>query len=133
MILDYIDIHKLFHILGDIEGELISKSFELILFTLITYMLISEYTRDQRRDLKYIFVGFGALAFSKLVSVVVLFGVVFGDIGPVTYKYYFPLINNIIEMIAVILLINAFLFPIFVKRYGSLKDNIFILSSNPFL
>lgn len=125
MILDYINFHKVFNILGNLEGDLISKSFELILFILVTYMLFSEYTRDPRRDLKYILVGFGALAFSKLTSVIVLAGVIFGDIGPSTYTNYFPVIYNIIEMTAIILLVNAFLFPILVKQYSSLKHIIF--------
>jgi len=54
-----IDIHAIFHFLGTINGDLVRKSFEFLLFIVITYMIASEYTRDPRRDLKYLIAAFG--------------------------------------------------------------------------
>ena len=87
MILNIDNIRRIFFILGTFEGELIKTSIELILFLLITYMIVSEYTRDRRLDLKYLLIAFIALSFEKLVEFVILFGVLFKEIGPTTYRY----------------------------------------------
>lgn len=124
MIFDIIGIHSIFYTLGQPEGELVKKVFELILFVLIYYMITSEYTRDKRRELRYLIVAFGALAFEKLVSTVVLTSVVFGRLGMTTYRYYFPVMDHALEVFALILLANAFLFPILVKEFRTLRKNI---------
>jgi len=121
MIFNFVDLHKIFFILGTLEGDLIKKVFELILLVLITYMVVSEYTRDPRRDLKYLVAAFGALAFEKIVSTVVLTSVLFGGLGETTYNYYFPVIGHVLEIFALILLVNAFLFPIIIKKYKTGK------------
>jgi len=121
MIIDFIDIHKIFLFLGTLEGELVKKVFELILFLLITYMVISEYSRDQRRDLKYLIAGFSALSFEKIVSTIVLAGVLFGKLGATTYNSYFPVIDHLLETLALVLMVNAFLFPIIIKKIKSAK------------
>ncbi|MBD3248971.1 hypothetical protein GF336_02915 [Candidatus Woesearchaeota archaeon] len=118
-----IDFHQIFFLLGNIEGDLIKGLIELLLFTFTTYMLTSEYTRDPRRELKYLIAGFGALSFEKLLSTVVLANVVFGDLGFVSYKYYLPVIDNALEVLALILLANAFIFPFFSKG-DKIKKNI---------
>jgi len=118
---DFINIHTVFYILGTLEGELIKKIIELILFVLITYMVLSEYTKDQRNELKYLFVAFAVLSFQKLVSTIVLLGVIFGNIGRITYLEYLPIIDNSIEIFALILLANAFLFPLIKREYPSFR------------
>lgn len=122
--LDFIDIHSIFFFLGLPEGDLVLKSVELILFVLITYMIISEYAKDQRRDLKYLVVAFGSLSFWKLVSTVVLTSVLFGRLGLTSYVSYFPVMDNALEVFALVLLSHAFLFPILREEYGTLKRNI---------
>ena len=62
----FFDIHAVFLALGNLNGILIKEVFELIIFTLITYMLISEYRKDPRRDLRYMILGFGIFAIEKL-------------------------------------------------------------------
>lgn len=119
-----LDIHAVFLLLGKLNGELVKHVIELILFTLITYMTASEYTRDPRRELKYLLVAFATLSFQKLTATVVLASIVFGDLNSSAYTYYFNPLNHALEVIAIILLASAFLFPLLVKEYKSLKKNI---------
>lgn len=107
-----LDLHAVFNLLGRLNGELVKQVIELILFTLITYMISSEYTRDRRKELKYLIVGFGTLSLQKLISSVVLGSIVFGDLFPSAYTYFYSVLNNALETFAIALLASAFLFPI---------------------
>lgn len=131
MILDFINLHKVFYFLGTIEGSLAKVLFEFFLFLLITYMIISEYNKYPRKDLKYFIAAFGAISFEKLVSSVLLLGIVFGELGNTTYLHYFPVIDNTLSLFALILLVNAFLFPLTLKRYKSIRKNVLIQLAVP--
>ena len=67
-LLEIINIHRIFAVLGQPEGDLFKKTIEFILLFLIVYMIISEYSKDSRRDLKYLIVAFIPLAFVKFFS-----------------------------------------------------------------
>jgi len=122
--LDIINIHRFFLFLGNPEGELVKKSVELLLFILITYMVVSEYTRSPRRDLKYLIAAFSSLAFWKLASVTALASNIYGSLDNSIYLCYFPAINYFLEIVSLVLLSNAFIFPLVVKEKHSLKDKI---------
>ena len=113
MIIDY---HSFFFFLGTTLGELFKKTFELVLFTLITYMLASEFMRSKRPALKYLIFSFSIFSLNKLLATVILLGLNFGNIGPTTYYYYYPIIDLTLDVFALILLSNAFLYPIYKNR-----------------
>ncbi len=126
MVFGIIDIHRIFYVLGLPTGELIKILFEFFIFTLITYMVVSEYTRDPRRELRYLAAAFGSLSFHKLVSSVILTSVLYGGLGMTTYQYYFYLMSHVMEVFALILLSHAFLFPYISKGRNKIwKASIF--------
>ncbi len=105
------NIHAIFLALGKLQGILIKEVFELFIFTFITYMLVSEYTRDPRKELKYMILGFGTFAVEKLGTSAVLASVLFGSLNVESYAIYVPIITVPAEVFALIILTNAFLFP----------------------
>ncbi len=122
-----IDLHQLFYYLGTTHGELVKHSVELILFTFVTYMIISEYTKEHRQDLKYMIFAFGALSIERLITTLVLANVVFGTLGENFLKVYYPVVGNFLELAAIILLANAFVFPsIRQKAMRVFKKNVMI-------
>ena len=69
--------HKLNAFLSTISGELLKQSVELVLLTLVGYMLFVEWRKKQDRELKYLIVGFFALAVARLIAVLFLSQAVF--------------------------------------------------------
>jgi len=116
-----IDYHLIFRLLGTIEGDLVQRLIELLLFTFTTYMLCSEYVRDPRKSLRYLIIGFGALSFEKLFASVIITSVLFGTLGDTTYSVYLPFFDHTLEIVALILLAGAFIFPF----YKHIKKTIF--------
>ncbi len=120
-----IDLHQFFYFLGTTNGELVKRAIEFILFFFVTYMITSEYTKDQRQDLKYMMLAFGALSIERLITVFVLASAVFGTLGKNFLNLYYPIIGHALELIAIILLANAFIFPSIRQKSISLfKKNV---------
>lgn len=120
-----IDLHHVFYFLGTTEGELLKRAVELILFTFVAYMISSEYSKERRLDLKYMIFAFGALAIERLVTTFFLANVVFGTLDVNFMKIYYPIVGQVLELIAIILLTNAFIFPsIKQKAVGVFKKNV---------
>ena len=72
-------LHEFFYFLGTLNGIFFKNSLELVLFVFVTYMLSSEYTRDKRRELKYLIAAFSGLALHRLIMEVLFAYVLFGD------------------------------------------------------
>jgi len=107
--------HRFFFFLSTTEGLLLKKSIELIFFALITYMIVSEFLRTRERELRYLSIAFAALVFQKFILSAVFAYEVFGDVSLVMLKPVLPVLEQILESLAILLLANAFIFPIFKK------------------
>lgn len=114
-------LHQFFYFLGTLNGIFFKNSLELILFFFVTYMISSEYTRDKRKELKYLIIAFGSLFLHRLITSLLFAGALFGDFKITALEPYVPLMN-MLELFAFILLANAFVFPAFKKRQDKLAS-----------
>lgn len=105
-------------------GELLKKFVELFLFTVVTYMIASEYGRSKERHLKYLMIGFAALAIDKLIMSLVFSSIVFGDVRLFILNPFLPILDLFLEIFALILLTNSFIYPIFADKVDALKRKI---------
>lgn len=116
-------LHEFFFFLGTVSGLFFKKAIEAVLFLIVSYMILSEYTRDKRKELKYLTIGFLSLAFERLVMSIVLAYVLFGNLKLSVLNPYLP-IDPALEFFALILLANAFIFPVFEDKIEKLRSNI---------
>ena len=103
-------LHGFFNFLGTTEGELLKAAVELIFFTIVTYMITSEWTRNRRRELKILVIAFSALVFDKLLATFFLANFVFSRGTAELWNLNF--IHNFFEIFAIFLVANAFIYPI---------------------
>ena len=103
-------LHGFFNFLGTTEGELLKTSFELIFFTIVNYMIISEWSRNKRKELLFLMIAFSALVVDKLISVYFLGSFVFTQ-APAHF-WTLNTADNFFEIIALFLMANAFVYPI---------------------
>ncbi|MFH1771101.1 MAG: HAMP domain-containing sensor histidine kinase [archaeon] len=116
--------HAINRFLATDGGELFTMFVELFLFFFVTYMIASEFARSKERHLKYLMVGFGALALDKLIMTVFYGLIVFGDARLLMLNPFIPILDLFLEIFALILLTNAFIFPIFAKKVIELKRKV---------
>jgi len=109
-------IHPVANFLGTVNGELFKKSIELILYILISYMIISEYTRSHRKEYRYLSYAFVVFSIDALFSFVVLSLVVFANINNPIIHIFAPILNHFFELSALILVATAFMHPFEKKR-----------------
>ncbi|MBW2999746.1 HAMP domain-containing histidine kinase [Candidatus Woesearchaeota archaeon] len=122
--------HAFFAFLGTIKGDLLKRFIELVFFTIVSYMVTSEWTRDKRTELRYLIIAFGTLAAEKLFSTIFLFLIVFGKIG-MNYADSIMYFEHIVDIFAVMLLGSAFLYPILKQKSISLRN--FLKHKTPLL
>ncbi|MBW2967820.1 cell wall metabolism sensor histidine kinase WalK [Candidatus Woesearchaeota archaeon] len=115
-------LHGFFNFLGFTEGALLKTAIELLLFTVVTYMITSEWTRSRQKELRFLIIAFGAMALNKLVAVYFLASVVFTK-APAEF-WMLHTFDNFLEIFALFLVANAFVYPI-IKQRG-LKFKIFM-------
>lgn len=103
-------LHGFFNFLGTTEGELLKTAVELIFFTIVDYMIISEWTRNRKKELKFLIIAFSALAVDKLFALYFLATFVFAN----AHAHFWTLntVDNFLEIIALFLVANAFVYPI---------------------
>ena len=126
----FIDIiHRFNYFLNTLDGRLFTSFFELVIFTIIAYMIISEYTRTKELDLKYMSFAFTALAVQNLIMVFILSYEVFGQITLNILVPFVPFITDGIETIAICILAYAFTFPLIKnkKMLNFYSSNVFIV------
>ncbi|MBU0979863.1 MAG: HAMP domain-containing histidine kinase [Nanoarchaeota archaeon] len=109
-------LHNFFFFLGTPLGEFAKKAFELLLYSLITFMVTVEFIKTRSRELKFLIIGFGTLAFQKLVMSAGYVYKIFGERGVTEFRPVFPLFEYAFESFALILLTYAFLYPAFKGR-----------------
>ncbi|MFH1054281.1 MAG: HAMP domain-containing sensor histidine kinase [Candidatus Woesearchaeota archaeon] len=107
------------------QGILFERSIELVIFTILAYMVISEYIRSKRKELRYFILAFGALFLLRLASVVLNLNIVFGHVAKASFDQVLPVSTQFLELFTLVLLINAFLYPIISKKIKNM--NFFII------
>ncbi|MBT4540505.1 HAMP domain-containing histidine kinase [Candidatus Woesearchaeota archaeon] len=112
---------KIFSFLGTINGELLKNLIEFIIYTVVSYMLISEFRRIHRRELAYLILGFFSLMIGRFIITIAYSYIVFMNISAPNVDVFLPIIDNVLEIIALIFVTNAFLFPLFKKSKRTAK------------
>ena len=107
-------IHGFFNFLGQTQGELLKTSVEFLIFTIIDYMIISEWTRTKKKELRFLILAFSMLAISKLIGTYFLASFIFTN-APAHFLTL-NVADNFFEIIALFLLANAFVYPIVVQK-----------------
>lgn len=108
-------IHGFFNFLGTTEGELLKTAVELIFFTIVLYMVFSEWTRDRKKsELKFLVIAFSTLVVSKLFSVYFLADYVFAKAS--VHFWILHTSDNFLEIFSLFLVANAFVYPILKQK-----------------
>lgn len=118
--------HGINRFLGTTAGELTKNAFELILFTLVTYMVASEWmrARQTREKLQWLMWGFAFLSITKLLTTLALSFLVFGGfdnplLWPDQIARLFACImifDTAFELFAIWLISLGFLQPFLIKK-----------------
>lgn len=123
--LDIITVYHQFNLfLGTEGGELFRRAIEFIILLFATYMIVSEYKRNRARQLRYMLFAFSALLIARAVEIGLLMLSVFSDHNYLFSSLYFPVINEMIELFALIMLANSFLYPLYHPRLEGLKSKV---------
>lgn len=115
------NIHDFFYFLGTPLGDLVKRFVELLFLVLVTYMVISEHQRERTRELKYLSLAFGMLAIQKFVTTLYLFGIIYSELPFEVLNYIMPVIENGLEIIGLILLASAFIYPYYKGNLDRLR------------
>ncbi|MBW2964668.1 hypothetical protein KY363_04370, partial [Candidatus Woesearchaeota archaeon] len=107
-------LHGFFNFLGTTQGELLKTAVELIFYIIVTYMILSEWTRNRKRELKFLILAFASLVISKIFSVYFLASFVFTN-APAHF-WTLNTAENFVEIFALFLLANAFVYPILAQK-----------------
>jgi signal transduction histidine kinase len=126
MIMGFIEIyHNINIFLGTPAGELAKRSSELILLFFMTYMLISEYSRNRdQKQLKFMLVGAGVLASHKLILVISYITIVFGNFPKEIFLPLVLTVSQAIESIGIVLLTGSFLYPLYWEKKKKFKSTV---------
>jgi|GEM_PF-2004624 len=117
--------HKFFFFLGTKQGILFERSIELVIYSILLYMVFSEYLRTKTKEMKYFIFAFACFLLLKLFSVVINFNVIFGSLNYDQFDLLIPVGIHFFETLAIILLVNAFIYPILKQKIKNL-DRFFI-------
>ena len=113
--------HRLFYFLGTKEGVLLERVIELVIYLILSYMVVSEYLRSKREELRYFIFAFVALLFLRMLSVALNLNIVFGGYNEAELSLFLPVFINAVQLITLFLLMNAFLFPLLAHFFGRMK------------
>jgi signal transduction histidine kinase len=108
--------HRFNFFLGTLEGELLKRSIELIFYLMIVYMVVSEFSRNKKREYKYLIISFFALSFRQAVMSAILFSRTFGVFKFTRFAVFIGFIDEYLEIVALLLLVAAFIFPAFKEK-----------------
>lgn len=111
--------HGVNRFLGTTSGELTKYAFELVLFTLVTYMVASEWTRsrDQKKEsLQWLLWGFAILSATKLIATAALSFTVFGGLPSPRFFAQVSIFDQTFEILAFLMIAIAFLQPVLSRR-----------------
>ena len=116
-------LHQFFFFLSTNEGIWFRSSVELIIFLLVAYMTISEYTREKNTEHKYLSLAFASLALHRFIMVFVFSHVIFGNETLPRIEHFMPVVLHFLEIIAFMLLANAFIYP-YKKNFKNFMSSI---------
>ncbi|MFH2028759.1 MAG: HAMP domain-containing sensor histidine kinase [Nanoarchaeota archaeon] len=105
--------HSFAYFLGTTSGELLRRFIELVFYLIIMYMIISEFKKNKKREYKYLIVGFTALFLRQVFMCIILFNQVFSNDKFTRFGVFINFIDGYFEIIALLLLVSAFVFPAF--------------------
>lgn len=108
--------HRFNFFLGTTSGELLKRSIELIFYLIILYMIFSEFNKNKKREYKYLIIGFLALFLRQAMMCIILFSQTFSVDKFTRFYIIIPFIDNHSETLALLLLVAAFIFPIFYEK-----------------
>jgi len=117
-------IHGVNRLLGSDGGELLKRSVESLLLLIVTYMTVSEWARSRRTHLRLLTFAFGALTLERLMIVAVYSYAVFANFSLYFVEQYFPVLDQFLEQLGILLLVYAFLYPAFVGREKVFRKHI---------
>lgn len=128
-------LHGFFNFLGTTEGELLKGAVELIFYTIVNYMVISEWTRNRKKELTFLIIAFSALVVDKLLLVYFLSSFVFTSAS--SFLWALSIIHNFFEVFALFLVANAFIYPILrqrgIKARKFMMDHLLLLAGVSFV
>ena len=107
--------HTINDFLGTLSGNLVTTSFELIVFTIMGYMLFSEFKKTKKAELKYLGAGFFFLLISKFLLSLSLLSIVFIDVHTIIIKAVFPVMSHFFEITGLIFIGFGFVYPFYQK------------------
>ena len=113
--------HRLFFFLSTPGGVLFRYVIELVFYTFLSYMVISEFNRAPRKELKYLAVAFVALMLQSVFGVVLYSAAVFGALRITLLNTFLPVLDHAVGMFTLVLLASAFLYPLFSARAETLS------------
>ncbi|MBS3137225.1 HAMP domain-containing histidine kinase [Candidatus Woesearchaeota archaeon] len=120
--------HTVNDFLGTLNGELFKNSLDLVLFTIVLYMLISEWLKNKRKDILYLIAAFLSLVLGRILITISLSFLIFRDISSLKwFMPFIPVFDHGLEIFALILLTHAFMYPIFKENIKKFHQQIFIL------
>ncbi|HIJ03740.1 MAG: signal transduction histidine kinase LytS [archaeon GW2011_AR4] len=112
-----------FYFLGTTTGTLFKNSMDLLVLTLVAYMVISEFSREKTKELRYLSLAFGILWIESLLINILLFFEVFlhYERPEGIQSLFLSISTSFLEACAILFLAHAFLTKIFEKREESLS------------
>jgi len=123
-LLDLTPFNTFFKLLGGHGGQLVKYGLELIIFFSLTYMILSEHVKSQKKEYRYLGLAFMALTLKSAIMSFFYFHLNFGSLRLKTLTYFIPVLENGLEIFGIIMLAAAFLFPIFVKKLKTFQRTI---------
>ncbi|MEK6968282.1 MAG: HAMP domain-containing sensor histidine kinase, partial [Nanoarchaeota archaeon] len=118
--------HRFFFFLGTNDGILLTRTIELVVFWLITYMVVSEFLRTKEEELQYLALAFGIFSIEKTILTTTTWLLTFSELTIEGIPAFLPLIQYGLEMLAIVMLVNAFGFPMFRKVEKIFLGSIYI-------
>lgn len=86
-------------------------------------MMISEYNRSKKHEYKYLIVAFSALSLQAFVNSVIFFFMIFSNFDCSNINAFMPLTHHALELFALVLLSNAFIYPM-IQNKVKLKNDV---------
>ncbi|MBI5392382.1 HAMP domain-containing histidine kinase [Candidatus Woesearchaeota archaeon] len=120
--------HAVNDFLGTLDGELFKNTIDLVLFTIVLYMLLSEWLKNRKKDLLYLIAAFASLVLGRALITISQGFLIFRDINPAKwFMPFIPVFDQGLEIFALILLTHAFLYPLFKENTKKFHKQIFFL------
>ena len=108
-------LQKFFLFLSRDNGLLFTRSVEFLIFSFITYIVVSEYLKRRTSELRISSLAFGLFSLEKFMMTLFLFFKIFAGLSTASYEFWLPLLDTLLETLALIVLANAIVYPVLGK------------------